>query len=121
MVEQNKTCRPSSSSTDREPVITKVGDKFEVSMEENPSTGYVWLLLDQELEFHGLKGVIRLSNSRFEPPKSQEEAPILVGAPGTRFIEIEALQEGKGTVHMIMGRPWEVQRSFEMGEIYQPV
>ena len=90
-------------------------------MEENPTTGYVWLLLDQELEFHGLKGVVRLSDSRYTPSKTQEDAPILMGAPGTRTMELEALSEGKGTVRLIMGRPWEVQKSFEMGEIYQPI
>ena len=110
-----------AATTNRDPMTVKVGEKFEISMEENPSTGYVWLLLDQELEFHGLKGIIKLSDSRYEPAKSQEDAPILVGAPGTRTMELEALTAGKGTVHMILGRPWEVQKSFEMGEVYQPV
>ena len=87
-------------------------------MDENPSTGYVWLLLDQELEFHNLKGVVKLSDSRFECPKQQDEAPILVGAPGVRIFELEALKEGNGMVHLIMGRPWEVQQSFERSEIY---
>ena len=108
MVDQTQTCRTSAQSAQREPVVVKVGDKFEISMEENPTTGYVWLMLDQELEFHGLKGVVRLSDSRYEPAKQQEDAPIMVGAPGTRTMEMEALDEGQGTVHLIMGRPWEV-------------
>ena len=44
-----------------------------------------------------------------------------MGAPGTRTLEMEGLAEGNGTVHLIMGRPWEVQKSFEMGEVYEPV
>ena len=109
MVEpQTKKCISSDSLTNRDPVTVKVGEKFEVTMEENPSTGYVWLLLDQELEFHGLKGVVRLSDSRYEPAKTNEDAPILVGAPGKRTMELEALSQGNGTVHLILGRPWEV-------------
>ena len=95
MVDQAKGCviKTVNSST-RDPIVVKVGEKFEVSAEENPSTGFVWLLLDQELEFHGLKGVIRISNSKFDCPKTLEDEPILVGSPGTRIFEIEALSEG---------------------------
>ena len=36
-------------------------------------------------------------------------------------MEIEALSKGQGAVHLILGRPWEVQKAFENGEVYQPV
>ena len=74
MVEQEKKkCTTSLSTTQKDPVSVKVGEKFEVKLEENPSTGYVWLLLDQELEFHGLKGVIKVSNTKFEPPHIEKK------------------------------------------------
>ena len=50
---------PTTWSSSRDPVVMKVGDKFVVKAQENPSTGYTWLLLEQELEYHGLIGVIR--------------------------------------------------------------
>ena len=97
------------------------GETLIVKAEENPSTGYQWLLLDEELDFHGLTEVIRAGESRFEPPQKEQEEPILVGSPGTRSLEIVALTEGAGTCHLILGRPWEVRQAFEEGRVYEPV
>jgi len=105
--------------TEDAPVVLEVGDKFEVKAEENPSTGYIWLLLDKELEFHKMNGVIKQADSRFEA--NQTHAGQLVGAPGTRYMTIEGVGEGEGICHLILGRPWEVQQAFEKNEIYEPV
>ena len=97
MVEQGKGCITKSLyGSTRDPITVKIGDKFEVRAEENPSTGLVWMLLDEELEFHNLKGVVKISDSRYEKPARKEDKPILLGAPGTRILELEALSEGNG-------------------------
>lgn len=45
----------------------------------------------------------------------------MVGVPGTRFIELMGMKEGAGTLHLVLGRPWEVKEAFRNGEVYQPV
>ena len=45
----------------------------------------------------------------------------MVGVPGTRFIELMGMKEGSGTLHLVLGRPWEVKEAFRNGEVYQPV
>ncbi len=96
----------------------KVGDKFVVKAQENPSTGFTWLLLDEELSYHGLSGVVRMSDSHFESAKAE---PGMVGVPGTRYIEITAKAAGSGVLHLVLGRPWEATESFRKGEVFQPV
>ena len=110
---------PRNWSKDKEPVCLKVGDRFTVKAEENPSTGYTWLLLDQELDYHKLTGVVRQSDSRFEAPVDKHQG--MVGVPGTRYLEIEGVGKGEGTLHLVLGRPWEVTEAFSKGEVYQPV
>ena len=97
----------------------KVGDVFTIKAQENASTGFTWMLLDEELEFHGLTGVIRQVGSRYEGAKNVPDG--MVGVPGTRYIDIEGLAEGSGTLHLILGRPWEVEAAFKKKEVYQPV
>ena len=67
------------------------------------------MLLDEEIEFHKLKGVVRISDSRYEKPSQEEDKKILLGAPGTRIMEFEALSEGNGEVHLLLGKPFEVK------------
>ena len=77
------------------------------------------MLLDQELDCHKLTGVVRQSDSWYEPAK---DIPVgMVGVPGTRYVTIEALAEGEGCLHLILGRSWEVEEAFKKGEVYQPV
>ena len=45
----------------------------------------------------------------------------MVGVPGTRLIEITATGEGQGTLHLVLGREWEVKEAFRKGEVYEPV
>ena len=45
----------------------------------------------------------------------------MVGVPGTRFIDITGTSEGQGTLHLILGREWEVKEAFRKGEVYEPV
>ena len=71
----------------------KIGDHILVKAEENPSTGYQWMLLDEELQFHGLTDSIKMAKSTFEPPPSEPEKPILVGTPGIRHMELVGLKE----------------------------
>ena len=77
---------PQTWGAEREPCEIEIGDKFMVVAQENPSTGYTWLVLDKELEYHGLSGVVCQSNTRYEKAKDVQSG--MVGVPGTRFIEM---------------------------------
>ena len=109
---------PRTWSTTHEPVEVCIGEHFVVKAEENPSTGFTWLVLDEELEYHGLLGVVKSGESRYEASSS---AKGMVGVPGTRYLEIQALTAGEGVLHIILGRPWEVKEAFSKGEVYEPV
>ena len=112
-------CRdPRTWSVTHEPVEVHIGDSFIVRAEENPSTGFTWLVLDEELEYHGLTNVIKAGESRYEASSGTTG---MVGVPGTRFLEIQALNIGEGVLHIILGRPWEVKAAFSKGEVYEPV
>jgi len=43
-----------------------IGEKFVLQLRENPSTGYQWVIVDEELEKEGLKGVVKLVSSDFK-------------------------------------------------------
>ena len=45
----------------------------------------------------------------------------MVGVPGTRYIEMQGLTPGNGILHVILGRPWEVEAAFKKDEVYEPV
>jgi hypothetical protein len=50
--------------------------------------------LQGELEFHGLKNKVRVTSSEYIKPqceKSSKCGKVMLGVPGTRIIEIEAL------------------------------
>ncbi len=63
-------------------------------------------MLDQELEYHKLTGIIRQVDSHYEAAKDIPDG--MVGVPGTRFIDILGVAPGSGTLHLILGRSWEV-------------
>ena len=45
----------------------------------------------------------------------------MVGVPGIRTIDITADKAGSGTLHLVLGRLWEVEEAFRKGEVFEPV
>jgi inhibitor of cysteine peptidase len=80
-----------------EEVQVDPGDRFEVQLESNPTTGYSWVL-DEE----STGGVVSLEDDEFVEPDSD-----LVGAPGTQVFTFEAVESGTTTLRLEYVRPFE--------------
>ena len=52
------------------------------------------MLLQEELEYHGLKNKVRVVSTEHVKPKVPDDmkGPVMLGQPGTRIITIEALE-----------------------------
>jgi predicted secreted protein len=77
-------------------IVLEVGDKLDVSLEGNPSTGYGWemvtapeVVLSQvgEVDFHA---------------SSQ-----LAGSPGRVTLHFKAVKQGRQELELVYRRPWE--------------
>ncbi|WP_062216381.1 protease inhibitor I42 family protein [Streptomyces sp. NBRC 109706] len=69
-----------------QPVEVTEGETFTLVLEENPSTGYVWEILEPAPD----PAVAAPAGDRFEP-----DAPELDGAGGTRYLHFDAVGDGE--------------------------
>jgi inhibitor of cysteine peptidase len=79
------------------PVDVKVDDKFTISLEANPSTGYSWELtgpLDDKV-------VVQLGSDH-QPGQGTG-----VGVPGQQLFRFQAVGQGTATIDLQYVRPWE--------------
>ncbi len=76
-------------------ISVKVGQKFAIALEENPSTGYRW---QQKFD----NSFLELVADSFKPPTRA-----LPGAPGTRVFEFKALKKGEAEITTVLKRAWE--------------
>jgi predicted secreted protein len=75
-------------------IHVNVGQEFIVSLEENPSTGYVWYK-----EFDS--SLLSLTEDQYVPP-----AEAMPGAAGTRNLEFKALNKGETEITLINRPSW---------------
>ena len=94
-------------------VEVKPGDTIELTVRENPTTGYKWTIVDAEMEASGLSSVIRLSDTEFETDKSKRGA---VGVGGRRTLVFDVIGEGSGDLTLYLVRSWEVEEKIRNGE-----
>lgn len=90
-----------------------MGETIEILLKENPTTGYIWQILDDELDRAGLKSVLRIKGSQYAQDENRRGA---VGVGGTRRIELVVIGEGKGTLSLAHGRSWEIKAMLDKGE-----
>lgn len=79
-------------------VSVETGDRIEVRLESNPSTGFGWVVDDPTAG-----GLARLESSSFEEPSDPE----LVGAPGTEVFVFEIIQPGAAVLRLQYVRPFD--------------
>ena len=101
----------------------KIGETAKLQFQENITTGYTWILLKHELEYHGLQDSVKVVTSDYIKPKMDVLTyKPLVGVPGTRIIGLEALKSVEmGVLHFVLCRPWELEQKIQRGEIYEPI
>lgn len=81
-----------------EAVSAHPGDILEVTLEANPSTGYIW-------EVEGLdETVLKMEG---EPEAKSGANTNLVGAPVTQTFRYKALSAGRVELKLVYHRPWE--------------
>ena len=74
----------------------KVGETFTISLESNPTTGYMWQP-GYDSEF------LKLVDRKFVSDST------IPGSPGIEIFEFLALKEGEVKVQMVYKRSWEAQ------------
>jgi len=73
------------------------GKEFEVHLSENPTTGFLWAVLDPS------PPNIQFMDKRFF---RRDDSPV-IGAGGVRIFIFKALKPGKSVLHFVLKRSWE--------------
>jgi len=81
-------------------VTLEVGQRFTVTLESNPSTGYRWEWVDRQESILEQMGEVE-----FKPRETGD--PPLVGAGGWDIFTFEAVSPGQMTLKLVYRRPWE--------------
>ncbi len=77
----------------------RVGDTLQITLDEIPTTGYIWVLVTAQPEFLSL-----LSDDFVHIGQGTTPA---AGAGGKRQLVYKALQKGEGYLSFVKRRPWE--------------
>eukprot|EP00347_Sterkiella_histriomuscorum_P023927 403332903 len=92
-------------TTDRRPdspsQSIKVNQKLKVVLNENPSTGYQWQILN--LNNINQRNVVSLVSDEYVAPTSQ-----LIGAGGKRVFTFQGVKRGVQLVNMVYCHSWEL-------------
>lgn len=81
-------------------ITLQSGQPLVVRFESNPSTGYQWSLLQES-------SVLQLEKSHFLSPRSDDETPPRLGAPGVHEWQFVPRQKGMDTLVFTYQQPWE--------------
>ena len=74
-------------------------------LKENPTTGYIWQVIDSDLEKNGLTQVLKMKGSQFAQDENRRGA---VGVGGVRTMQFQAVGKGEGNLNLYHGRSWEI-------------
>ncbi|HOE15788.1 MAG TPA: protease inhibitor I42 family protein [Syntrophorhabdaceae bacterium] len=84
-------------SGSKTPFTMEVGDEFVLTLESNPSTGYLWQFAEKPDE-----GVVRFIGSEY-----RAAYPDRIGGGGHEIWTFRAAGKGKAAISLIYVRPWE--------------
>lgn len=82
-----------------------VGEKFQVSLAENPTTGYQWKVYKSGAPF------VELEKEEYVEPEEDSAKP-RVGRGGTKILTFKAANMGKTELILRLRRSWEDESKF---------
>lgn len=86
-----------AGAAEPKPIDVTVGQEFTISLQSNPTTGYLWRFAKPPDE-----KLLKLVRTQYKAPQSK-----LVGAGGIEVWTFKALAEGKTPLELNYQRPWE--------------
>jgi C1A family cysteine protease len=91
-----------SAKDDSRQIELNEGQVLVISLESNPSTGYMWEVEEADETILRQTGKIEFENRRIG-----ESANRLLGAPSKQILRFEAVAAGQTTLRLLYHRPWE--------------
>lgn len=82
-------------------VQLKTGERLQVRLESNPTTGFMWSVAPGSTPLLKLVGQSQTSPAQTPPPSS------IVGRPITQIFNFQALKPGQGVLLLHYVRSWE--------------
>ena len=70
-------------STYSKVVELDVGSTLSLTLKENPSTGYRWVIVDQDLKASGIDNVVKLVKETYVPTQTKS---LMVGSGGIKTL-----------------------------------
>ena len=89
------------ASSNGSEIELKTGEKFEIVLRENPTTGFRWHLVANG------EPACRLLGNSFEPGKSRDKSGIYTGNGGDHSWQFQAEQPGLVKIEFVYRRSWE--------------
>ena len=87
-----------------ETVRLTIGKPFNVSILENPTTGYTW-------QVYGTPKIVTLVNSSYNSTRDNNS----VGSGGVRTLQFQVTGIGSEDLKLLNARSWEVQQDIQNG------
>ena len=81
----------------------EVGERLEVKMRANPSTGYTWMVVQRDLEENNLGTVLQVAENIYIPDPHESG---FVGGGGVYIIKFNIINKGSGVLNLYYARPW---------------
>lgn len=91
------------TNSDRGKTVTlKAGQSLTLRLNENPTTGYRWIIPTFDAQ------LIRLTDDRFEPTATANK-PMMMGAGGQRILILQASRPGTIQLNLENKRSWDLE------------
>ncbi len=90
-------------------VEVEPGYKLIVTLSENPSTGYRWMVIDQDLKARGLFNIVKLTNESYTTSQPKQGITgFYVGGGGIKTLTFSIIADGAGYLDLYYARIWEI-------------